>query len=72
MYGVFFSPFGCFFQKRGTAYGKKGGRNHVAIITHGEEFLDRVPVNLGSLLSLKERAPSIPSSELIDNLIARR
>ena len=48
--------------------------NHITTITQGyqdEMFLDRVPVNLGSLLSLKERAPSAPSSEFADNFIAR-
>ena len=58
--------------KTTVSVGKKG--NHVTTITHGyqgERFSDRVPVNLGSLLSLKERAPSAPSFDFDDNFIAR-
>ena len=60
------------YVKQQSVLKKKG--NYVTTITHGyqdEMFFDRVPVNLGSLLSLKERAPSAPSSEFADNFIAR-
>lgn len=36
----------------------------------GDESFDNVPVNLGSLLSLKERTPSAPSAELPNSFIA--
>lgn len=36
----------------------------------GDESFDKVPVNLGGLLSLKERTPSAPSAELPSSFIA--